>query len=252
MKKYYIERLNRDIFVSASLGLLNPIFLRRGVYRFEGFVPVFCRLAERSLYHSINVWRQAVDLIDSASRLELPEQGCTVMSSRSIVYEIEAYFSACKALFERKFIGNRSGDLLEKSFSEFPEFMDCLRSKFQSYEIEFKKYANKIRNHSIHVNPNMIDRGGRGFLRKGGGDSFQIIIDDLYLGSDGNPIDIFSVFMDIDVHTVNLIEVVRDIIYNFYYRKLGGKPNGIFCPVRLYGGRVGNLALERGEFKYIL
>ena len=217
------------------------------------FASNFVRLADRCLYHSTNVWSQFI------SDLNVPVEFLKRLSDDAIMqtqdvsskYEIEAYLGAAKVLFEKNFIGvNEFGkqNLLGRGFAAHPNYLARLEKLFATNRAEFSLNANKIRNHSYHLNPQSKDRGFLAGIKKANG-GFAVTIPNIYVDDQGKSIDLAELFILTHQSIETLLLEVRNILVEFFFQHDGVPSNRKFQSIRSpYGTMMVNIGPNGFEF----
>ena len=213
-------------------------------------------MADRTLYHSANVWSQFIaDLNVPADLLkQVPADSFVHTQDLSSKYEIEAYLGAAKALFEKNLMGINEPDkqnLLGQSFGWHPEVLSRLEKLFATKKNEFFQVANKIRNHSYHVNSELKDHGVVALLKKAD-DGFAVTIPNVYEDSLGSAIDLAEVFISTHESIEALVCDVRNILLEFFFQHEGPPTHGSYQGVQSQFGTMmvglGPKGFEFSEF----
>lgn len=213
------------------------------------FTIVYVRLADRVLYHSMNAWSKFEEILGSCGNF--PEDAFLQTWDKGAKYEIEAFLGAAKSLFEKNFMGLNHKDkrnLLGNSFHNHQNEMNLISSKFIEINKLFDENANKIRNHSYHVNSALKDIGLHTHVKKSGV-KFQITIPNIYIDEQDKSIDLYDLFYSIHGEIFRLVVEVRDIMLNLYFKQYGRPSNGIFYPLQTkYGNAMVSINQEGFAF----
>ena len=236
MRDLCVNEYLEDQKLRASLDLMTwPVLFNAIDFRTVPFTRVFGRLADRCLYHSTNAWSQFItDLngqVDAWSQVS--EDAVIQTQDISSKYEVEAFFAAGTALFEKNFIRidePAKQSILGSSFSGYPEVLGSLRELFLAARAQFGA-AEMIRHHSFHVNEAMRDRGYFAMIkRKNGG--FVVTLPNIYDDTKGRPLDLVEVFLKTHQIIRPLLCQVRDALLTFYFLKNGPPTNNTYTWVK--------------------
>lgn len=218
------------------------------------FSFIFIRLADRVLYHAKNVWEHFErDLRISAETLSLiPNDAVIQTGDITSKYEIEAYLGAAKALFEANLVGinqKKKQNLLGKCFIEEQDLAQELSALFEASKNIFLIDANKIRNHSYHVNSQMRDAGFFAFVKQVN-TKHVITIPNIYVDEEGGSIDLAETFVSTHQAIKKLLTDVRDILLRYHFEKYGPPSNRTFIQVQSsFGNMLTSIGPDGFEFK---
>jgi len=233
MRQTYLKNYVENRKLRASLDLLNWFILFKTANPESiPFAGIFLRLADRTLHHSSNVWSQFIsDLkVPTDALKQVPDDAVIWTQDLSSKYEIEAYLGAVKTLFEKNLVGVSEPDkqnFLGRSFATHPEVLQHLESLFTTKRNEFFQVANRIRNHSYHVNSALKDHGIVALLKKVN-DGYAVTLPNIYEDKQGAPVDLAEVFISTHQSIESMIREVRDIFLEFFFQKDGCPSHGSY------------------------
>src|SRR5437867_4614363 len=226
MHQEYIKEYTADRRLRSSLELLKLHILNVAWNTAPGtFSFIFIRLADRALYHATNVWEHFErDLRIPAEILrQVPRDAVINTDDVTSKYEIEAYLGAAKALFEANLIGINEPDkqnLLGECMVDNQEIMRELSALFNKNKEYFFASANKIRNHSYHVNAQLRDEGFVALVKQVNS-AYVITIPNVYVDEHGVSIDLADMFVSTHQAIKQLLSEVRDLLLRFFFAKYG-------------------------------
>lgn len=237
MKRVYLQEYIEDRKLRASLELMTWVALFRTTRRETiPFAAIFIRLADRTLHHSSSVWSHFIsDLNVPADALkQFPDDAFIQTQDLASKYEIEAYLGAAKALFEKNLVGVNEPDkqnLLGRSFAGHPQVLQRLERLLATKTNEFFQVANKIRNHSYHVNSQLKDHGVFALLKKVN-DGYAVTLPNVYEDDQGNSVDLVEIFISTHKSVESLLHEVRDMLLEFFFQQDGPPSHGSYKGVR--------------------
>ncbi|MDT3776631.1 hypothetical protein PJI16_03545 [Nitrospira sp. MA-1] len=235
MRQNYIIEYKADRQLRSSLELMM-LHIAKTVSDtgLVNFSFIFIRLADRVLYHATNVWEHFErDLQIPAEILQLTPKGAEILTSDvTSKYEIEAYLGAAKALFEVNLIGiNHKKNLLGKCFVEEQDIGEELSAQFEVSKGIFHCAANKIRNHSYHVNSQFRDAGYHAWVKQVD-TKYVVTIPNIYVDEQGESIDLANTFVSTHQTIKQLLVNVRDILQRYYFEKYAPPINKTIIPIK--------------------
>ena len=158
----YFNRFKADKELQGSLELPRYFVLEKAYSTLQGRIAlIFCRIVDRCLYHSLNVWMQFIDdlnIPDEFLNARKPDSRLQTNDTKS-KYEIEAFLGAAKVLFEDNLKGPKGQNVLGVCFEHDVIKLSELRKEFDSEEDIFFTLSNKIRNYAYHLNKEFRDVG---------------------------------------------------------------------------------------------
>ena len=182
----------------------------------------------------------------------IPDDAAIQTGDATSKYEIEAYLGAAKALFEANLVGvnqPNKQNLLGKCFVEEPDIVQELSALFEASKDIFFIDANKIRNHSYHVNAEFRD--ARFFAQvKQVNTRYVVTIPNIYVDEQGRSIDLADIFISTHQAIKQLLADVRDILLRFYFEKYGSPSNRTFIPTQSsFGSMLTSIGPDGFEFR---
>jgi hypothetical protein len=254
MRQTYLKNYVEDRKLRASLDLLNWFILFKTANPESiPFAGIFLRLADRTLHHSSNVWSQFIsDLnVPTDALKQFPDDAVIWTQDLSSKYEVEAYLGAAKALFEKNLIGvnqPKQQNFLGRSIAAHPLVLQKLEDLFAAKKNEFSQVANRIRNHSYHVNSALKDHGIVALLKKAN-NGYAVTLPNIYMDKDGIPVDLSDIFISTHLSIESMIREVRDILLGFFFQKNGCPSHGSHQGIRSqYGTMTVGLGPKGFEF----
>lgn len=256
MRQAYIAEYKRDLMLRASLELLKSyaLFDTPAITSRSHFIVVFLRLADRCLYHSVNGWSHLIDDLNVPADMLGELETDAVMETNDVVskYEIEAYLSATKSLFEKNFIGIEEAgkqNILGNSFPDSSLTLESLIALFQNGKDHFFPLANKIRNHSCHVNRQLRDAGFTAKIIRAG-TLFKVSLPNMYEDNNGDAIDLADVFVESHRHIVALVAETRDLLLAYLEGRHQSPSHNTYLPIEsAHGNMMVGLGPAGFEFK---
>jgi len=254
MRKQYLKEYIEDRKLMVSLDAMHHFALfKTTIGEVFPFVSIFIRQADRTLYHSSNVWFRFIsDLnVPVDAFKHIPDDAVMYTQDQVSKYEIEAYLGAAKTLFEKNLsniAGGGKQNLLGSSFARFPQIRDRLKNMFTTRGSEFFKTANRVRNHAYHVNPELKDIGVHALLKRVDGE-LTVTIPNVYLDAKGVTVDLADLFISTHKEIGLLIHDVRDVLLEFYFQKSGPPSHGTYYPTRTPFGTM-NIGLGPNGFEF--
>lgn len=223
MKTEYFNRFKADKKLQSSLELLRFFALEKACSTLEGrFALIFSRIADRCLYHSLNVWVQFIDDLNIPGeflKTLTPDARLQTNDTKS-KYEIEAFLGAVKVLFEDNFKGPKGQNILGVCFGHDVIKLNELRKEFDNEKDIIFTLSNKIRNHAYHLNKEFRDVGLYACVERNG-DLFVVAWPNIYVDDKGQPLDLAKVFIDANHSTTAFIGRVRDMLLSYFVEKYG-------------------------------
>ncbi|VAW18472.1 hypothetical protein MNBD_BACTEROID05-38 [hydrothermal vent metagenome] len=256
MREVYITEYKSDRQLRASLELFKSyaLFNTPVIQSRSHFIVIFIRLADRCLYHSIKTWSLFVsDLNVPVDFLqELGDDAWMETNDVASKYEIEAYLAAAKTLFEKNFIGvNEQGkqNILGGSFNGNMPLLTTIKGLFEKSRAAFFSEANKIRNHSYHINRQLRDAGFTSKIVKSG-NSFKVALPNMYEVNNADIIDLAELFISTHKDIVKLLREVREILLQYLFEQHGRPSNNTYLPIETpFGNMIVSLGPEGFDFE---
>ena len=258
MRQEYIQKYRNDHRLRSSLELLKlHIFNTAWKASPATFSLIFIRLADRVLYHAMNVWEQFEKNLRIPTEILQQVPKDAVMQTRDITskYEIEAYLAAAKALFEANLIGinePNKQNLLGTIFVEDQMLAQQLGAIFENHKIEFFGVANRIRNHSYHVNSQLRDAGFLALVKQVDS-AYVVTLPNIYTDEHGAQTDLAEIFISTHEAIEKLLQDIRDLLLRFFFQKYGVPANRTYIQVASNFGNmlacIGPLGFEFKEFE---
>jgi hypothetical protein len=254
MRQTYLKNYVEDRKLRASLELLNWFILFKTANPESiPFAGIFLRLADRTLHHSSNVWSQFISDLKVPTDVlkQFPDDAVVWTQDLSSKYEIEAYLGAAKALFEKNLIGvnePKQRNFLGRSFVAHPQVLQKLKGLFAAKKNEFFQEANRIRNHSYHVNSALKDHGIVALLKKVN-NGYAVTLPNIYEDEQGASVDLAEIFISTHQSIESMIREVRDIFLEFFFQQGGCPSHGSYQGIQSqYGTMTVGLGPKGFEF----
>jgi hypothetical protein len=139
--------------------------------------------------------------------------------------------------------------LLGKCFEEEQDIMQELSALFNASKDIYFIDANKIRNHSYHVNSQLRDKGFHALVKQVNS-RFIVTIPNIYVDEQGVSIDLTEIFVSTHQVIKQLLADVRDTLLRFYFEKYGPPTNRTFISIEsAFGNMLNSIGPNGFEFQ---